>query len=355
MKEKLEQIFKLAVANKASDIHLIVGYKPLIRVNGEILPLNFPALTAEETETIATMLLGEERKKIFLEKKDFDFSYLFNDQVRFRINVYFQKNSPALAFRLIPAKIPSLEELHLPLSLRSLVDKRQGFILITGPTGHGKSTTIAAMIEEINNKKAAHVMTIEDPIEYYFQPKKSIFSQREMNRDAISWERALSSCLREDPDVVFIGEMRDLQTIAAALTIAETGHLVFSTLHTNSAAETIDRIVDVFPEGAKGQVRMQLANSLLAIVSQRLVPTLKPGRVPAVEFLINSYAVKTAIREGKTHMIDNIIRTSSELGMHLLEISLADWVNKGVIGIEVAKKFAIREKELVRNLRRKNE
>jgi twitching motility protein PilT len=352
MREKLEQIFRLAVNNKASDIHLITGYRPQIRINSEIFPLtNFAVLEPKDTEELATILLDEERQKKFLKEKELDFSYVFSDQVRFRINAYFQKDSLAFAFRLIPFKIPSIEELNLPIFLKSLTDRKQGFILVTGPSGHGKSTTIAAMIEEINNKRPAHIITIEDPIEYFFQPKKAIFSQREVSRDTISWQRALGACLREDPDVVFVGEMRDLESISAALTIAETGHLVFSTLHTNSAPETIDRIVDVFPEGAKNQARLQLASSLGAIISQRLVPTIKPGRVPAVELLINNYAVKTAIREAKTHMIDNIIQTSAESGMFLLEVSLAEWVKKGVVDSKTAEQFALREKELLRNLR----
>lgn len=354
-KGKLNEILALAIANKASDIHLVAGSQPLLRVNGNLLALtSFPVLSAQDTGRIGEAMLGPRRQEEFTKQREFDFSYVFNDQARFRVNVYFQKGTVGISLRLIPARVPTIDKLNLPSFLKTLAAKRQGFVLVTGPTGHGKSTTLAAIIEEINASRASHIITIEDPIEYYFQPKRSFFSQREMGSDTLSWSQALRAGLREDPDVVLVGEMRDLETISAALTVAETGHLVFATLHTNSAAETIDRIVDVFPTGAKDQVRIQLANSLLAVVSQRLVPTIKPGRVPAIEFLLNNFAVRTAIREGKTYMIDNIIRTSAEAGMFLLEASLADWVNKGVIDMEVAKQFTLREKELLRGLRRKN-
>lgn len=258
----------------------------------------------------------------------------------------------AASLRFLSSHILSLKDLNLPETLKSVTSWRQGFVLVTGPTGHGKSTTVAALLEEINQNRNGHIITIEDPIEYRLHAQRCLVSQRELGEDTLSWAGALRSCLREDPDVVFVGEMRDLETISAALTIAETGHLVFSTLHTNSAAETIDRIIDVFPAEGKAQVRLQLANVLGAVISQRLVPTIKPGRVPAVELLFSSMAVKTAIREGKTHMVDNIIQTSSELGMMLLESSLAALVKKGIVDKETAERFAIRKGELVRNLRR---
>ncbi len=349
--DKLAAILSLAVKDKASDVHLLAGARPLLRVNGQLfsLPEGTP-MAKEEIMAMAKVMLGEKRYQELLDKREMDSSYVFQDQARFRVNFYFQRDSLAIAMRLIPPNIPRLDDLNLPPILRKLTQERQGFVLVTGPTGHGKSTTLAAMLGEINETRAEHIVTIEDPIEYFFKDIKSVFSQREIGSDTLSWTNALRSALREDPNVVLIGEMRDLETIKAALTVAETGHLVFSTLHTNSAAETIDRIVDVFPTGAKAQVRMQLANSLLAVISQRLIPTIKPGRVPAIELLLNNHAVQTAIREDKTHMIDNIIQTSAEVGMRLLETSLASWVNKGVVSLEVAKEYAIRPKELMRSL-----
>lgn len=350
--KKLTRLLQLTINNRASDLHLVAGYPPILRINGELFPIAAePPLTNETVSELIFSLLGK-RKERFLKEKELDFSYSFGEKGEFRVNTYFQQGSMAASLRYLASQILSLEELKLPPILREITHWRQGFVLVTGPTGHGKSTTVATLIEEINKNRRAHIITIEDPIEYRFVPKKSLISQREIEQDTLSWNKALRSCLREDPDVVFIGEMRDLETISAALTIAETGHLVFSTLHTNSAAETVDRIIDVFPAQTKDQVRLQLANVLGAVISQRLIPTIKPGRVPAVEILFSTMAVKTAIRERKTHMIDNIIQTSSELGMCLLEGSLAGWVKKGIVERKVAEAFAIRKGELVRNLRR---
>jgi twitching motility protein PilT len=350
-KSSIDALLDLVVNNKASDLHLVVGYSPVLRINGQLYSIaSQPTITREKIDELLSPILGD-RKQRFLKEKELDFSYSFGKKGEFRVNVYYQQGAPAASFRFIRSAISSLDELNLPSSLKSLASWRQGFVLVTGPTGHGKSTTVAALLEEINATRASHIITIEDPIEYRFLPKKSLISQREIEQDTLSWTRALRSVLREDPDVVFIGEMRDLETISAALTIAETGHLVFSTLHTNSAAETIDRIVDVFPPSDKENIRFQLANVLGAVISQRLVPTIKPGRVPAVEILYSSTAVKTAIREKKTHMIDNIIQTSSELGMMSLEESLASWVKKGVVSREVAEGYALRKRDFVRNLK----
>ena len=348
--QKLNRLLELAINNHASDLHLLVGYQPILRVNGELFPISGEeVLSGPEIDGLISSLLGE-RKKRFLEEKELDFSYSFKNW-EFRVNVYFQQGFPAASLRLIPSKINSLAELNLPSSLAKVAEWRQGFVLVTGPTGHGKSTTVAALLEEINRKRRVHIITIEDPIEYRLKPEKAIISQREIQVDTRGWRRALRSSLREDPDVVFVGEMRDLETIRAALTIAETGHLVFSTLHTNSAAETVDRIVDVFPPVAREQVKIQLANVLRMVISQRLVPTGRTGRVPAVEILLSTPAVRTAIREGKTHMIDNIIQTSREVGMCLLEHSLAGWVKQGRISLETAKAFSLRPNELLRMLR----
>jgi len=349
----INQLLALTVKNRASDLHLLNGVPPTLRVNGELMSVpGAAALTKAALEEMVLGILDKKNKEVFLKSKELDVSYSLPSGARFRVNVYQQKGSVAAAFRYLASKIPMIDELNLPEILHQFVNWRQGFVLITGPTGQGKSTTVASLIEEINQKKACHIITIEDPIEYLFTPKKAIISQRELGADTLSWHRALRSCLREDPNVVFIGEMRDLETIASALTIAETGHLVFSTLHTNSAAETIDRIIDVFPEDSKGQIRLQLANVLGAVVSQRLVPTIDNSRIPAVEILLSTNAVKTAIRESKTHMINNIIQTSLEVGMTSLERSLANWVRTGKIDLEAAQSYTCRPDELSRQLKR---
>jgi len=351
----IKELLELTVKNRASDLHLLAGVPPTIRVNGELMPVTSARpLTPDEVKEMVLSMLSEEDKELFLEQRELDFSYTLGGEYRFRVNAYFTRGKAAAALRAISNKIPTIKELNLPEILHQFVDLKQGFILVTGPTGHGKSTTVASILAEINRTRKAHIVSIEDPIEYVIKPDKAIISQREIGDDTLAWKNALRSVLREDPDVVFVGEMRDLETIASALTIAETGHLVFSTLHTNSAAETIDRIIDVFPEGAKQQIRLQLANVLGAVISQRLVPSLDNSRVPAVEILLSTHALKTAIRESKTHMIDNIIQTSLELGMVSLERSLAGWVKKGKISLEVARLFALRPNELNRQLRQVN-
>ena len=352
---EVKKLLELAIRNKASDLHLLAGIPPTLRVNGELMPITSASpLTPEAVKEMIFSMLTEEDKELFLKQKEIDFSYTLGKEYRFRVNAYFTQGNAAAALRVIPTKIPAIKDLNLPEILYQFVDLKQGFVLVAGPTGHGKSTTVASILAEINRTRRVHIVSIEDPIEYIIKPDKAIISQREIGNDTLAWKNALRSVLREDPDVVFIGEMRDLETIASALTIAETGHLVFSTLHTNSAAETIDRIIDVFPEGSKQQIRLQLANVLGAVISQRLVPTLDNSRVPAVEILLSTHAVKTAIRESKTHMIDNIIQTSLELGMISLERSLANWVRKGKISLEVARSFALRPNELNRQLRQVN-
>lgn len=335
----------------ASDLHLVVGHPPTLRIDGELSPLSGALLTPEEVERLIFSILTPEQKELFLANKELDFSYEVPGLARFRINTYFQRGGMAAAFRLIPFKIKTIDELNLPQICHTFSSLRQGFILVTGPTGHGKSTTLATIIDEINQNRPCHIVTIEDPIEYVYPKAKAIISQREMHLDTHSWEVALRASLREDPDVVLIGEMRDYETIAAALTIAETGHLVFATLHTNSAAQTVDRIVDVFPEHAKSQARAQLSATLEGILSERLLPAIGGGRIPACEILITTPAIRTTIREGKTHLIDNIIQTSGELGMISLEGSLARLVKTGKITTGVAENFALRPEELVRLLR----
>jgi twitching motility protein PilT len=346
-------LMQLAVDKNASDIHLVVGSPPVLRVDGELVSVpNEPLLVPESIEKILHAVMNSEQLERLMVNKEIDFSLPFSEKARFRINAYTQKRSVAAAFRLIPLAIPTVDSLGLPSILHSFTALRQGFILVTGPTGHGKSTSLAAMLDEINQNRAVHIVTIEDPIEFVFNPKQSLVSQREMNMDTHSWSVALRSVLREDPDVVLVGEMRDYETIAAALTVAETGHLVFATLHTNSAAQTVDRIVDVFPDEQQDQVKLQLSNVLEAVVSQRLVPAINGGRVVASEIMLATTAIKTAIRDGKTHQIDSIIQTSSEVGMNTLEASLADLVREGEIGVDTAKSYAIRPEQLSRMIQR---
>lgn len=343
------QLLQFTIDHKASDLHLIVGMLPTIRVDGELAPIRTEAvLTADVARELILAIMAPEQKDLFMTNKELDFSYALGNAGRFRVNAYFQQGKVSAALRLIPNTILTIEDLRLPKVYHQFSQLRQGFVLVTGPTGHGKSTTLAAILEEVNLLRAAHVVTIEDPIEFMYTPKKSMISQREMNADTHSWSVALRSVLREDPDVVLVGEMRDYETIAAAITVAETGHLVLATLHTNSAAQTIDRIIDVFPENQQSQVRAQLANSLEAVLSQRLLPSLKGGRVAATEVLLATSALRNVIREAKTHQIDNIIQTSAELGMMTLESSLAAWVQAGEVSMEQAMGFSLRPQELQR-------
>lgn len=347
----IQQLFVEAVRQDASDLHLLTGFPPMLRIAGRLGPIEgLPTLSPADTEQLAFSTFTQEQRDLFITNKEIDYS-IGAAGVRFRANVYFQKASVAASFRLIPPKIRSVEDLGLPSICHDFVKLRQGFILVTGPTGHGKSTTLAAMINEINMSKARHVITIEDPIEYVYPPGLSIISQREMHLDTHSWTVALRSVLREDPDVALIGEMRDFETIQSAITIAETGHLVFATLHTNSAAQSVDRVVDVFPENQQDQIRLQLSMVLEGILSQRLVPAVAGGRVAVCEVLTGTPAVRTTIRDGKTHLIDNVIQTSAEYGMVTLEASLAKAVKEGKISVETATAYAVRPEEMGRLLR----
>jgi twitching motility protein PilT len=352
MHTKLNELFSLAVANKASDIHLIAGVEPKFRINGALE--NAPGWSGVDDklieEMILSMLTDRQREKLET-KKELDFSFDAQN-FRFRANVYFQKETLACALRILSQEIASFEELGLPDYLKNFVGLRQGFVLITGPTGHGKSTTVAAILNEINKTSEAHIVTIEDPIEYLLKPEKSIISQRELGGDTDDFPSALKSCLRQDPNVVFIGEMRDLESIQSALTIAETGHLVFSVLHTNSASQTIDRIVDVFPGNVKEQIKTQLASVLTAVVSQRLVPAVGGGRIPAFEIMANTSAVRNMIREGKTFMLDNVIQTSADAGMIGLDNYLAKLVLAGKVTEEVAAAYVTNLVEFQSRLRK---
>jgi twitching motility protein PilT len=341
---------QLADAN-GSDIHIMIGSPPTLRVDGVLKPVEgLPSLGPEETETLILPLLTQEQRDYISVNKELDFGYQFKDVGRFRVNVYHTQGALAAALRLIPVRIKSLEELNMPPVMSQFSEYRQGLVLLTGPTGEGKSTTLAAMIDQINTNRAEHILTIEDPVEFIHKPKKSIISQREVNQDTHGWEIALRSALREDPNVVLVGEMRDLETIASALTIAETGHLVFATLHTATAAQTIDRIIDVFPAAQQGQIKQQLAATLKVVASQRLMPSLQGGRVAAMEIMIANPAIRNLIREGKSHQIDNVIQTSADVGMMLIETHLATLVQQGKISLEEAQKTAFRRDEIDRLL-----
>ena len=350
-----KHLLQQAIDLKASDLHLVAGVPPTVRLEGELRSLaDAGILTAEIiAEGLKQVLTSEQIERLTV-SKEIDFSLSFSDKARFRVNVYTQKGSLAAAFRRIPLEIPEIDGLNLPKIVRSFTTLRQGLVLVTGPTGHGKSTTLAAIINEINKNRSSHIVTIEDPVEFVFKPIRSIISQREMRSDTHSWQVALRSVLREDPDVVLIGEMRDFETISAAMTIAETGHLVFGTLHTNSAAQTIDRIVDVFTEDQQNQVRLQLSSVLEAVFSQRLISSTSGSRVVAHEVMLGTTAIKTAIREGKTHQIDSIIQTSLEVGMSTLEHSLASLVRGGMISVETAQEWTVRPEELNRLIKGSN-
>jgi len=350
----IQELFKIAIKEKASDLHLLVGIPPTFRIDGSLRFLTgYAPLTPPEIEEMIYSLLTPVQKELLIANKELDFSFgigggNYGDLGRFRTNLYYQRKYLSGAFRLLPPGILSIEELHLPPILNTFSDLTQGLVLITGPTGHGKSTTLASIINVINNKRAAHIITIEDPIEYVYPEGKSIFSQREMGIDTHSWDFALRSALREDPDVVLVGEMRDAETIAAAITIAETGHLVFSTLHTNSAAQSIDRIIDSFTAAQQAQIKIQLSASLKGIVSQRLLPMIKGGRVPAVEVLIGTPAVASIIRDGKTHLIDSVIQTSKDKGMISIDSSLASLVLSGNISLEMGKSYSLHQEDFLR-------
>jgi len=353
---EIQEILEEGLRRGASDVHLMAGIYPTLRVDGKLSPIpNAPSGTPEYIEKLVLTLCTPEQKELLLTNKELDFSFSLGEMARFRVNAFYQKGYLTAALRLIPNKIPNLEDLHLPTVLGNLTQLRQGLIILAGPTGHGKSTSIASLINKINEERGAHIITVEDPIEYVYPSKKSVIAQREMHLDTHSWEISLRSVLREDPDVVLIGEMRDYETIESVLTIAETGHLVFTTLHTNSAAQTLDRVVGVFPENMQEQVRMQLSNVLEAVISIRLLPGQKGGRYPATEILLATPAVRNVIREGKTHLIDNIIQTSTNIGMETLETSLAKLVKQGRINTETALSYSLRPQQLARELREKGE
>ncbi len=349
----IDEYLRIAVERGASDLHLSVGYPPMLRIDGVLKNINENIITPQDAQDLILSILSDEKKELLEVNREIDFAYFYQGEqsARFRVNAYFTMKNLAAAFRLIPSRVKTLEELLLPQIYNRFAQLKQGLILVTGPTGHGKSTTLAAIIEEVNRTRFSHVVTIEDPIEYVFEGKRALIDQREMNDDTHSWNIALRSALRQDPDVILVGEMRDYETIAAAITLAETGHLVFATLHTNNTAQTIDRIIDVFPENQQPQIRSQLSNILEAVVAQRLVPLDKGGRRAVSEILIANPAVRNLIREGKTHQIDNVIRTSSDIGMVSLERSLVNLVREGVISVQKAQEYSIYPEEVLRLLK----
>jgi twitching motility protein PilT len=344
---QLENLLSITVKEQASDLHISVGHPPVLRIAGRLVPLaKEKKITPEDSQGLAFALMTEEQRQKFLRDKEIDFSYNYKDLARFRVNTYFQKDTINVALRFIPSKIMTIEELNLPPVLHQITRPSQGFVLITGPSSHGKSTTLAALIDEINHTRSDHIIAIEDPIEYVFTDDKCIVDQREVFRDTLSFARALKSTFRQDPDVIMVGEMRDPETISIALTAAETGHLVFSTLHTNNAAQTIHRIVDTFPPEQQHQIRAQLSGSLLGVVSQRLIPRIKGGLVPACEIMISTPAVANLIRENKIHEIPLVIETSAELGMVSLNRALANLVKSREISLENALNYSLNPEEL---------
>ncbi len=337
----------MVVKEGASDLHLTVARHPTMRVAGSLIPLlKKEVLSPEDTKGLIFSMLKDNEEEVLIREKELDISYAFEDKVRFRVNVFYQKGYLGAALRLIPIKIKTLQELNLPDVLMDFTGREQGFFLVVGPIGHGKSTTMASMIDHINHTRAEHIVTIEDPVEYLFVQDKSIIDQREVRIDTNDFKSGLRSMFRQDANIAMIGEMRDTETMSAAVTAAETGHLIFSSLHTNNASQTIDRIIDSFPPNQQNQIRLQLSNALVGVFSQRLIPRISGGLVPAYELLISNSAVRNLIRENRTHEINLIIDTSLELGMVSLNRSLADLVRAGEISTDNAYKFSLNPRGL---------
>lgn len=344
---QLKQLLELTIRQDASDLHISAGHPPILRKGGKIVPVpNRSVLSPKDSQGLAFVLMDDSQKQKFLEEKEIDFSYNLPGSGRFRVNVFFQRNTVSCALRLIPQKIRTIEELGLPPILHRFTEPAQGFILIAGPSSHGKSTTLAALIDEINHTRAEHIITIEDPIEYIFEDDKSIIDQREVGHDTLNFTRALRSTFRQDPDIIMVGEMRGAETIATAITAAETGHLVFATLHTNSASQTIHRIVDNFSGEQQTQIRAQLSGSLLGVISQRLLPGIRGDLVPACEIMLKNPAIANLIRENKIHEIPMVIETSKSIGMNSLNRSLAEIVVQNRISKETAMAYSLDPKGL---------
>lgn len=349
---RIEILLEEVVRKKASDLHLQVDLPPMLRVDGSLIPvMGTDKLDEATVERLIFAILDEDQQQVLMKDKEFDFSFAFGTLGRFRVNAFHERGNLAAALRLIPNEIKSVTELGMPPVVMNFSEYPRGLVLVTGPTGSGKSTTLASLVDKINTERAQHIITIEDPIEFTHKSKKSVVVQREIHYDTYSFSAALRSSLRQDPDVVLIGEMRDLETISAAITIAETGHLVFATLHTNSAAQSIDRMIDVFPPHQQPQIRSQLANILQAICSQRLVPSIGGGRVVAAEVMVANSAVRNIIREGKSHQLDAVIQTGAELGMQTMDRTLAGLVQSGTVAYDEARNFAVDVAEFERIVR----
>ncbi len=337
----LEEVLQVAKVAGASDVHLTVGLPPKMRVNGDLINMDFPKMLPPDTQAVADEIMNDKQKEIFTEKGEFDMSFSIRNLGRYRVNAYHQRGSVAMAFRLVGTQVPSPESLGIPESVVELSQRKRGLVLVTGPTGSGKSTTLAAIIDKINQTRDAHVITLEDPIEYLHQHQLSMVNQREIGIDSGNYASALRAALREDPDVILVGEMRDFETISVAITAAETGHLVLSTLHTIGAASTVDRVIDVFPPHQQQQIRIQLSNVLEAVISQQLIPTADgKGRVAAFEVMHANHAVRNLIREGKSHQLMSVIQTNRKMGMITMDEALTQLYYSGRIAKDSAIEFA---------------
>lgn len=340
MKSRLDQLLYAGVELKASDIHITTGVPPIMRINGALKRYGKEVLSPADTEAFAEIVIRDQMGSVLQDKGEVDLSYNLSGIARFRVNVYQQRNNIAMAFRIVPVKVPDLEELNMPPVLKKIVEKPEGLILVTGPTGSGKTTTLASMIDYMNKTMARHIITLEDPIEYLHGHGNCIIDQREIGRDTKSFAAGLRAALRQDPDCILVGELRDLETISTAITAAETGHLVYATLHTTSAATTIDRIIDLFPHAQQAQIRTQLASVLVSVVSQRLFPTVnRKGRVAATEIMLNNSAVANLIRNQKIEQIMNVIQTSRAQGMHTLESSIHSLLKRGIISQDTVQPY----------------
>ncbi len=334
----IPQLLRFAVQNKASDVHLSAGEPPMLRIHGDMHRLDFPPLTSEETHRLIFEVMNDTQRRTYQDKLEADFAFALDAELRFRVNAFVQNRGEGAVFRTIPTKIPRFADLGLPTVLRDLCDEEKGLVLVTGPTGSGKSTTLAAMIDYINETTPGHILTLEDPIEFVHKPKRCLVNQREVGSQTHSFNAALRSALREDPDVILVGELRDLETISLALTAAETGHLVFGTVHTSSAAKTVDRLVDVFPPVQQAQVRTMLSESLLGVCTQMLMAKQGGGRAAALEILVGTPAVRNLIREGKTHQIPSAMQVGGKAGMQTMEAAVMDLVGKNIITSDEARK-----------------